>query len=236
MVVFLCILTFFISITCFHQAKARTVEFSGYRWRVKDIRNYKKGPGPNFWSDSTENVRVDSDGGLHLKVTERNGNWYCAEIYLDRFLGYGEYVFYLSPQKEELPDEVVLGLFLYGGPGEELDIEISGWDKDEDPNVQFVVQPAYIAGHLDKLKTNPLHQKRTFKITLEEKVVTFSLLKGHNPDPNDQASLIERWTFTRGEVPKGKLYPRMNLWIFEGDPPEKRGSAEIVIDKFEFIK
>ena len=129
-----------------------------------------------------------------------------------------------------------MGLFLYGGPGEELDIEISGCDKDEDPNVQFVVQPAYITGHLHKLSIDPLHRKRTFKIILDEEAVTFVLIKGHDPDPENKDLVIERWTFHGDQVPKGKLYPNINLWLFEGDPLEKRNFAKIIIEKFEFIE
>lgn len=214
----------------------RTIDFSGYTWKVKNYIQHRRGPGPNFWSDSKKNVRVDKEGNLHLNITEQAGKWYCTEVYLDRFLGYGEYIFYLDPQKTELPDEVVVGLFLYGGPGEELDIEISGWDEGKDPNVQFVVQPAYITGHIDELNLDPLHRKRTFKITWEEREVTFALIRGHNPDPEDQTLVIKRWTFTGDQVPKGKLYPHINLWLFEGDPPEKRDLAKVVVEKFEFIK
>nr|AGF93475.1 hypothetical protein FLSS-27_0024 [uncultured organism] len=217
-------------------AKGRTIKFSGYHWAVKNYTEHKRGPGPNYWSDSEDNVWLDKEENLHLKITERAGNWYSAEVYLKRFLGYGEYIFYLDPQKTELPDEVVLGLFLYGGPGEEVDIEISGWDENDEPNLQFVVQPAHIAGHLDKLKLNTMHEKRTFKIDWNEDRVIFTLIEGHHREPKDQDSVITEWIFTGYQVPDGKLYSRMNLWIFQGDPPEKREPAEITVEGFEFFK
>ncbi|MFB6291282.1 MAG: glycoside hydrolase family 16 protein [Candidatus Bipolaricaulia bacterium] len=216
--------------------EARTVDFSGYTWKVKHYVQHKRGPGPNYWSASRKNVRVDGEGNLHLNITEQTGHWYCAEVYLDRFLGYGEYIFYLDPQKTELPDKVVMGLFLYGGPGKEVDIEISGWDKGKDRNIQFIVQPAYITGHLYKFNLNLLQEKWTFKINWSKDEVIFSLIRGHNPDPDNQALVIERWIFTGDQVPKDRLYPHMNLWLFEGDPPEKRDLAEIVVEKFEFIR
>ncbi len=225
----------FFATSCFTNVSARTIEFSGYTWRVKNYTKHKRGPGPNFWSDSREIVRVDREGNLHLNIRQQDGKWYNAEVYLDRFLGYGEYIFYLDPKKKELSDEAVIGLFLYGKPGKEVDIEISGWDEGKDPNVKFVVQPAYITGHLDKLNLNPLHEKRTFKIDWSKEKVAFALISGHNPDPDNQAMIIEKWTFTGDQVPKGELYPHMNLWLFEGDPPEKKELAEIVVEKFEFI-
>jgi len=218
------------------RSETRTIRFSNYLWKVKDYREYERGPGPNYWSDSPENVWADEQGNLHLRITKQKGKWYCTEVYLDRFLGYGQYVFYLDPVKKELPDEAVVGLFLYGGPGEELDIEISGWDKAKEPNLQFVVQPAYITGHLDKVDLNPLDKKRTFKINWQQDRVIFALIKGHNREPKSEDLVIERWIVTGSQIPEGRLYPHMNLWLFEGNPPERKELAEIVVKKFEFIQ
>jgi hypothetical protein len=56
----------------------RTIEFDGYQWMVKHGDEEKQGPGPNYFSSLPENVWVDSQGQLHLKVTKRNDRWYCA--------------------------------------------------------------------------------------------------------------------------------------------------------------
>ena len=48
----------------------RIVEFSGYKWIVKESHLQKIGPGPNFFSNSEQNVWVDQFDELHLKVAK----------------------------------------------------------------------------------------------------------------------------------------------------------------------
>ena len=78
--------------------EARTVEFSGYTWTVKDVS--LGGPGPNRWSDSTESVWIDNDGKLHLKVRQIAGQWYSAEVTMRQSLGHGRYEFMLETDTE----------------------------------------------------------------------------------------------------------------------------------------
>ncbi|MFW6104681.1 MAG: hypothetical protein ACOC6I_02455, partial [Candidatus Bipolaricaulota bacterium] len=35
------------------------INFSNYTWRIKHYVRYTVGPGPNYWSSSARNVRVD---------------------------------------------------------------------------------------------------------------------------------------------------------------------------------
>jgi hypothetical protein len=68
----------------------RTVDFSGYTWRVKGPGYY--GPGPNSFSDSASHVWVDG-GQLHLTVKKVGSTWYSTEVTLTDTLGYGDYIF-----------------------------------------------------------------------------------------------------------------------------------------------
>ena len=68
---------------------ARTIEFSGYQWEVRP--SGIGGPGPNNWDEN--NVSVDSHGYLHLKLNQRDGEWYCSEVYLPQAFGFGFYQF-----------------------------------------------------------------------------------------------------------------------------------------------
>jgi hypothetical protein len=70
----------------------KTLQFSGYDWLVK-TSDSKVGPGPNYFSDSADNVFVDAQGQLHLRITESDGRWYCAEIISTRSFSYGTYRF-----------------------------------------------------------------------------------------------------------------------------------------------
>ena len=66
------------------------------------------GPGPNRWEE--KNVSVDASGYLHLKLTERDGKWYCAEVYTQEALGFGLYEFRSSGRVDRLDPNVVFGL------------------------------------------------------------------------------------------------------------------------------
>src|SRR5947209_5357603 len=67
---------------------ARTLQFSGYDWVVK-ASDHRVGPGPNYFSDSDENISVDAQGRLHLRLTQRDGRWHCAEVISAQSFGYG---------------------------------------------------------------------------------------------------------------------------------------------------
>ena len=57
----------------------RWISFSGYDWWVKTSFGLV-GPGPNYFSDSTNNVWLDAQGRLHLRITNRSNQWQCAEV------------------------------------------------------------------------------------------------------------------------------------------------------------
>ena len=67
----------------------KTITFSGYDWLVRQTQNDRHGmndyDGRNVW--------VDSEGHLHLLLTERDGRWTSADVRLTRSLGYGTYSF-----------------------------------------------------------------------------------------------------------------------------------------------
>ena len=123
----------------------RGLHWSGLDWTVKTSAG-PVGPGPNYFSDSTNNVSVDAQGRLHLKITHP-GNWYCAEIVSQRTLGYGNYVFHVDGTPATLDPNIVLGLFTWSNATNqnhrEIDVEYARWSSVTDlNNAQFTVQPA----------------------------------------------------------------------------------------------
>ena len=74
------------------QTTPRTYEFSGYTWELRRS-NGLEGPGPNRFLDNRRTIWMDEDGNLHLKVWERLGAWFSAEVLLTESLGYGTYTF-----------------------------------------------------------------------------------------------------------------------------------------------
>ena len=57
----------------------RTFAWNGETWMVKRSTG-RVGPGPNYFSDSTNNVWVDGSNRLHLKITKSGNKWQCAEV------------------------------------------------------------------------------------------------------------------------------------------------------------
>ena len=123
----------------------RFLSFSGYDWWVK---NYTTpfGPGPNYFSDATNNVWTDTNGWLHLRITHRTNAWECAEIISACTFGPGSYRFELNSPVDNLDPNVTLGLFTWSDDpaftDREIDVEGGRWQNPADTNnAQFVVQP-----------------------------------------------------------------------------------------------
>ena len=130
----------------------RSVSFSGYDWWVKASTGLV-GPGPNYFSNSTNNVWVDTAGQLHVRITNRTNQWQCAELVTARTFGYGSYRFELNSRVDNLDPNVVLGLFTWSDDPafsyREIDVECGRWGNTNDlNNSQFVVQPSDATGHL----------------------------------------------------------------------------------------
>ncbi|MBK8045925.1 MAG: hypothetical protein IPK16_01575 [Anaerolineales bacterium] len=116
----------------------RTISFAGYPWQVKTSAAYPIGPGPNYFSDSTNNVWVDTAGQLHLKLTGSGSYWYAAEVINMASLGYGTYTFTTNGAVDKLDPNVVLGLFTWDTTApaanyREIDAEFSRWGDPRPP-------------------------------------------------------------------------------------------------------
>ncbi len=125
-------------------ARSRKITFSGYEWNVKSSGD-AVGPGPNVFSNSEDNVFVDTEGRLHLLINQKQGRWRCAEVVSARSFGLGTYRFTIDSGIDGLDPNVVLGLFTWSDAPEynhrELDVEIARWGDPANANAQFVVQP-----------------------------------------------------------------------------------------------
>lgn len=219
--------------------EGRTISFSGYEWAVKSSET-RVGPGPNYFSDSGENVWVDEQGRLHLKITKRDGSWYCAEVISAKSFGYGRYIFYLSSRVDKLNENVAAGLFTWSDAPEynhrEIDVEFSRWGQPANDNAQFVVQPWNNPGNIHRfnIRLNADHSTHSFDWRRDR--VYFQSVQGHYSVPPGDGSVIESWEYTGEDIPKpGGENARINLWLFEGRPPSDRTEAEIVIKEFEFV-
>jgi hypothetical protein len=211
----------------------RTLSFAGYSWGVKSAPGLL-GPGPNIFSDSPSNVWVDSIGQLHLRITYRDGRWQCAEVFLDRSLGYGTYSFTVASPLSDLDPNVTLGLFTWDdSPAynhREIDIEFARWGNAGDPtNAQYVVQPYGLPGNLTRF-VQPLAAPSTHSFTWARKSVTFAstLTTGRT---------IAGWRYSGRDVPRaGAERTHINLWLNNGAPPRDGAEREIVLSSFSFSR
>jgi hypothetical protein len=123
----------------------RRIEFSGQAWLVRDSGGRREGPGPNRFADAPENVWLDGDGRLHLRVTRRGRAWHCAEVFSEQSFGHGRYTFYLDSRVDTLDPNAVCGLFTYLDDEHEIDIEFARWGNRDAHNASYVLQPAALA-------------------------------------------------------------------------------------------
>ena len=212
----------------------RTISFSNYSWTVKTAAA-KVGPGPNYFSDSSDNVWVDSAGRLHLRAAKKAGKWYCAEVVLKATPGYGTYRFYLDSAVDALDPNVVLGLFTWSDDpayhNRELDIEFSRWGDKFNQNAQYVVQPYDTAGNLFRFQEPAKLAQTTHTFQWKSDSVFFQSWGGQSATPGP---VIAQRQFVSGIPQTGNENVRMNLWLYQGHAPANGSTAEVIVNRFEF--
>lgn len=198
----------------------RCVRFAGYDWIVKAAT--RTAPGPNRFSDSDENVRIDA-GGLRLRLIRREGVWTSSEVMLARPLGYGRYEFVTTTRLDRLDLNVVFAFFTYNYPDpafghREIDIEFSP-RLGGGAGARFTVQA----------DTENGRDVRAPDTTLTTHVIDWG------PGRVTFVSGAETWTYTGTAVPPpGGEHLRINLWLFGGAPPTNGAEAEVVVAGFRF--
>lgn len=215
----------------------RTISFSGYTWLVKSSAG-RVGPGPNYFSNSPQNVWVDAQGRLHLKITNAKGKWYCAEIISQLSFGHGTYRFYLDSPVDNLNPNLVLGLFTWNDDpaynNRENDIEFSRWGAANNQNAQYVVQPYTLPQNIVRFD-QPGSAQSTHSFLWKPTDVFFQSLKGASAVPILPTDVIQQWTFSGAVPPAGGENARMNLWLFRGQRPTDGQQVEVIVSRFEFF-
>jgi hypothetical protein len=192
------------------------------------------GPGPNVFSDSAENVWVDSAGQLHLRTTYRDGQWRTAEVILGQSLGFGTYTFRVASPLGNLDPNVVVGLFTWNNDPaynhREIDVEFARWGNASDPTAgQYVVQPYDRAGNLRRF-VQPATSASVHAFTWASKSVFFA-----SGTPAGQP--IAEWRSKSPDVPRpGGERVHINLWLNGGTPPLDGAETEVVISSFSFTR
>ncbi len=221
----------------------RTVDFSGYTWRVKGPGYY--GPGPSTFTDATDAVWVDAEDQLHMTIKYAGGTWRSTEVATEEPLGYGDYIFTTRGRLDLLDQHAVLGLFIwqYGpcwdesylwwNPYCEFDIEFSRWNNPGREIGQFVAQPYDYPGNLSSFDATFSEDEITSHAFrwLADRVECRSWRGG--PDDEATSPTIHTWTYTGPHIPRPEQ-PRVhiNLWQFDGPPAT---AQEVVLTDFTFV-
>lgn len=217
----------------------RFLSFSGYDWWVKDSAG-PVGPGPNYFSAATNNVWVDTNGWLHLRITNRTNSWQCAEIVSARTFGAGSYRFELNSAADNLNPNVTLGLFTWSDDPaytfREIDVECARWGNAADlNNSQFVVQPWEASNHLVRYRVPAGMTNSTHLFVWETNQISFQSQTGAYSA--FATNVISSYLFANAAaVPQsGDENVRLNLWLINGNPPSDNNEVEFVIKSFNFV-
>lgn len=223
------------STSAIDNATATTIQFSGYTWNVKNGAHI--GPGPNHWSRN--NIWVDADGFLHLRITKdtATGKWYCAEVSTQQTFGFGKWQFWVEGRIDKMDKNVVLGLFNYSGNDgfDEMDIEWARWGNKNYPNCNYTVWPAKKGfKNYSYVKEVALTGKNTTqRFTRTDSSVFFQSLKGFtNTDENLLASAT--CTAPPKSISALAMPAYINLWLMNGLAPANGKEVEIIIHKFSY--
>lgn len=214
----------------------RILTFSGYSWLVKSSFDKSVGPGPNYFSDSKENVWFDQNGQLHLKITYTNNRWNCAAVSMLNSYGHGRYLFYVNSRIDNFDKNVVAGLFTYASDTEEIDIEFAKWGISGGTNSQFTVQPASLAGNGKPFNISRSDLQTTHWFNWQSGRIDFASFAGHSTTLPAAAAILQQWSYTGKSIPPDiNETVHLNLWLFKGMPPSDLQETEIVISAVKIL-
>jgi hypothetical protein len=209
--------------------EARTISWSGYNWDVRPAGTAQQ-PGPNDWSDSTANVRVQGSDLLLSIVKNSAGHWTSAEVDNQRHLGYGTYQWVVATDLSGLDANEVLGMFTYGGASpsnNEIDIEPSHWGNMANPDGSATVWQNANAG---------LSEERDFNYSSHPPYVnqfTWSPGRIDYLITDATGATLLAWTVTTGVPTPSTEVPITNYWRYQNVAPA--GPRTMRISSFAWV-
>lgn len=212
--------------------EAKVIHFSGYDWTVRTAGS-DRGGEPNDFDPA--NAWVDAQGRLHLRMSRKGGKWSCAEVNLNRSLGFGTYRFVVQ-DSGRLDPSAVLSLLTWddvrsGDFRNEFDVELSQWGNPNGMNAQFVVQPFYVPENISRF-TVPAGTM-THVIRWEPERLEFKTIRGKTDGAKGKP--VHEHFFTSGiPTPAGEAV-HIVLYEFHPSKSTSQQPSEVVIEKFEYF-
>ncbi|HVO64746.1 MAG TPA: hypothetical protein VMT53_27740 [Terriglobales bacterium] len=213
-------------------APTKPLHFSGYDWKVRTIASDRGGMN-NLYDG--ENASLDSAGALHLHIVKKQDKWSCAEVVLDRSLGYGTYVLTVRDASKLEPAAVFSMTTFDDWAGDqyyrEMDVEIGRWGNAlSKSDAQYGIQPFYVPGNV--FPFNIRAGTLTHSMRWESGRVSFKSWRGASVSPAD---VVTEHEFSSGIPSPGQ--ERIQL-LFYAVPSEKyplQKGSEVVIEKFQYL-
>jgi hypothetical protein len=214
-------------------APSGSLKFSGYDWGVRMIESDKGGTNNLY---DLENAWTDASGALHMQIKKKSGRWSCAEIFLNRSLGYGTYSVTVR-DTSHLEPAAAFSMFTFDEWASEqhfreMDVEVSGWGNAANKNnAQYVIQPFYIPGNLFAFAAPS--GTLTYVLRWESGHATFKTIRGRSAGAG--AQLVSEHEFTSGIPVPGKAIPRLIFYVVASDQNPMQKPSEVVVEKFEYL-
>jgi hypothetical protein len=212
-------------------APTGSLRFSGYDWAVRTIASNKGGDNNLY---DPENAWTDAGGALHMQIKKKSGKWSCAEIYLNRSLGYGTYSVTVR-DTSHLEPAAIFSMFTYDDSANEqyfreMDIEAGGrGDAANTSNARYVIQPLLIPGNLFAFAVPS--GTMTYILRWESGHAVFEAYRGRSAVA---AQLVSEHEFTSGIPAPGKAIPRLIFYAVASNKSPMRQPSEVVVEKFEY--
>jgi hypothetical protein len=208
----------------------KTLAFSGYEWEVRQQATDRHGLN-DF---DARNVWVDTEGHLHLLLTERDGRWTSAEVWITRTLGYGTYSLDLR-DTSGLDPAAALSMYTWDSLAadqnfREMTIDVSRWGDPLNMNGQYTVQPETVPANVFRFAIPPGVITHSFR--WEPGRVLFKTVRGSGPRGD---GVVAERLFTAGVPAAGAENPHVTLLYDRGAPGPPSKSVEVVVEKFAFL-
>jgi hypothetical protein len=210
----------------------KIIHFSGYEWTVRTASNSRGGEMNSY---NAANAWVDQKGYLHLRMTPINGHWTCAEVTMNRTLGYGSYSFVVHDTSHFGPSPV-LGMFMWdeattNNYRNEVDVEISRWGNSKGENAHYVIQPYFVPENVSRFQTPSGVVTHSFR--WEPGRVLFKSYRGSETRPGSKS--ISQHVFTSGIPTHATEVVHICLYDFQHSKSTSQQPVEVVIEKFEYL-
>ncbi|MGI4790730.1 MAG: hypothetical protein ACRYFS_18015 [Janthinobacterium lividum] len=202
---------------------------------------------------SGNNVFIDANGYLHLKISHTGNTWTASELYTVDKMGFGTYQWQIEGAGDATDPSTVLGLFPYGpaaGIGvdgeNELDIEFSQWNNTVTTNADFTYYPP--TGHRakDNGGNSIASDTDNFSISLAGGTLTTArtawsstsvvgtVMLGLQP-LGSSAQVLHTHTYApvnpAAHIPQVALPLGINFWSFQANPSKDQ---EVIIRDFQY--